>query len=295
MRAIGEKVKAALGSAKSVNDNRPSYPLIQGDSIVVDIAAADPKMSRPQNSMKVDLRLGDCLVEMATMPAASVDLVAADLPYGATACEWDRRVDLDAFWKEVRRVLTPTGTVVLNSAGRFTADLIASNPSWFKYSLVWQKTRKSQFLHANYRPLVAHEDILVFSPAGACLRARKKMTYNPQGVDELSEPRVFENASVSAGVFKSSKTKAAKRAQTRTNYPSTILTFASEGKNLHPTQKPVALMEYLIATYSNPGDTVLDPTMGSGTTGVAAVALGRKFIGIERDEKFFKIAEARIG
>lgn len=258
------------------------------------VPSVAPVASTVHNPMKVDLRVGDCLAEMAALPAASVNLIAADLPYGATACQWDRPLDLDAFWTEVRRVLTPTGTVVLNSAGSFTADLIASNRSWFKYSLVWQKTRKSQFLHADYRPLVAHEDVLVFSPAGACLRARKKMTYNPQGVTELSEPRVFEKAAVSAGVFKPITTKATKRTQTRTNYPSTILAFASEGQNQHPTQKPVALMEHLIATYSNLGDTVLDPTMGSGTTGVAAAALGRKFIGIERDEKFFEIAKHRI-
>ena len=242
----------------------------------------------------VDLRFGDCLAEMATLRAASVDLIAADLPYGTTACKWDCRIDLDAFWKEVRRVLTPTGTVILNSAGAFTADLIVSNRAWYKGSLVWVKTRKSQFLHAKHRPLVAHEDVLVFSPAGACLRARKKMTYNPQGVVELPEARVFEKAAVSAGVFKPITTKAAKRTQTHTGYPSTILTFASEGKNQHPTQKPVELMEYLIETYSNPGDTVLDPTMGSGTTGVAAAARGRKFIGVERDVKFFEIAEKRI-
>ena len=136
---------------------------------------------------------------------------------------------------------------------------------------------------------------MVFSPAGACLRARKKMTYNPQGVSELAEARIFEKAAVSAGVFKPITTKAAKRTQTHTNYPSSILTFASEGKNQHPTQKPVGLMEYLIATYSNPGDTVLDPTMGSGTTGVAAAALGRKFIGVEKEEKFFGIAVSRLG
>lgn len=268
VRAIGEKVKAAFRSVQHAPPIR--------------------------NWKSVDLRIGDCLAEMATLPAASVDLIAADLPYGTTACKWDQCLDLGAFWSEVRRVLTPTGTVVLNSAGSFTADLIASNRSWFKYSLVWQKTRKSQFLHAPYRPLVAHEDILVFSPAGACLRARMKMTYNPQGVTELSEARVFENATVSAGVFKPITTKAAKRTQTHTGYPSSILTFASEGKNQHPTQKPVALMEYLIATYSNPGDTVLDPTMGSGTTGVAAATLGRKFIGVEKWAKFYEIAQARI-
>lgn len=251
-------------------------------------------VSASQNSKSVDLRFGNCLAEMAILPAASVDLIAADLPYGTTACKWDRRINLDAFWKEVRRVLTPTGTVVLNSAGAFTADLIVSNRSWYKGSLVWVKTRKSQFLHAKHRPLVAHEDILVFSPAGACQRARTKMTYNPQGVVELPEARVFEKAVVSAGVFKPITTKASKRTQTHTGYPSTILTFASEGKNQHPTQKPVKLMEYLIETYSNPGDTVLDPTMGSGTTGVAAAARGRKFIGIEKEEKFFKIAQARI-
>lgn len=268
VRAIGEKVKAAFRSVQHAPPIR--------------------------NSKSVGLRVGDCLAEMATLAAASVDLIAADLPYGATACEWDRPIDLDAFWTEVRRVLTPTGTVILNSAGRFTADLIVSNSSWFKYPLVWVKTKKGQFLHAPFRPLCGHEDVLVFSPAGACLRARKKMTYNPQGVTELAEARVFEKAAVSAGVFKPITTKAVKRVQTRTNYPSTILTFASEGKNQHPTQKPVALMQYLIATYSNPGDTVLDPTMGSGTTGVAAVALGRKFLGIEKEQNFFEIAASRI-
>lgn len=266
VRAIGEKVKTALVSIQGASDNAQPWSVIQGD----------------------------CLAEMAKMADGSVDLIAADLPYGTTACKWDRRINLDAFWKEVRRVLTPTGTVVLNSAGAFTADLIVSNRSWYKGSLVWVKTRKSQFLHAKYRPLVAHEDVLVFSRAGACLRARKKMTYNPQGVVELPEARVFEKAAVSAGVFKPITTKASERTQTHTGYPSTILTFASEGKNQHPTQKPVKLMEYLIETYSNPGDTVLDPTMGSGTTGVAAAARGRKFIGIEKEEKFFKIAQARI-
>ena len=253
-----------------------------------------PLASVPQNSQSVILRLGDCLVEMASLPAMSVDLIAADLPYGATACGWDRRLDLDAFWSEVRRILTPTGTVVLNAAGRFTAELIASNPAWFKYSLVWAKTRKGQFLHAKYRPLSGHEDILVFSPAGACGRARKKMTYNPQGVVDLAEPKVMEAVSVSSSVYKPITSRKTTRTQTRTNYPSTILTFASEGKNQHPTQKPVALMEYLIATYSNAGDTVLDPTMGSGTTGVAAANLGRRFFGIEQEKDFFEIAQVRI-
>lgn len=245
-------------------------------------------------STSLDLRLGDCLTEMATLPAGSVDLIAADLPYGNTACKWDHRIDLEAFWTQVRRVLSPTGTVILTAAGVFTADLIQSNRDWFRYDQVWVKTRKGQFLHANYRPLSAHENILVFSPSRACIRARDKMTYNPQGVVNLSEPRVFEKAQVCGGVYKSITTKARKRTQKQTNYPSTILSFASEGKNQHPTQKPVGLMEYLIATYSNPGDTVLDPTMGSGTTGVAAVALGRRFIGIEKDLMFFEIAEARV-
>jgi len=151
---------------------------------------------------KVDLRLGDCLTQMATLPDASVHLIAADLPYGTTACQWDTRVDLDAFWTEARRVLTPTGTVVLNSAGRFTADLMASNPKWYKHSLVWAKTKKGQFLHAPFQHLCGHEDILVFSPAGACLRARNKMTYNPQGVIELAEARVLKKAKVWIGVEK---------------------------------------------------------------------------------------------
>jgi len=286
VRAIGEKLKAALATANCANDN--------GQPSIMPPGEYSPNTPTLEKAMNVDLRLGDCLTQMATLPDASVDLIAADLPYGTTACKWDTRVDLDAFWTEVRRVLTPTGTVVLNSAGRFTADLMSSNPKWYKHSLVWAKTKKGQFFHAPFQHLCGHEDILVFSPAGACLRARNKMTYNPQGVIELAKERVFKKAKVSAGVYKAVTTKAAQRTQKQTDYPNSILYFASEGRNQHPTQKPVDLMEYLIATFSNPGDLVLDPTMGSGTTGVAARNLGRRFVGIEKLEKYFKVAQDRI-
>lgn len=212
VRAIGERVKAAFAPATVV-----SIP------------------SRP-----IDLRLGDCLEQMATLPDGSIDLIAADLPYQATACAWDQRLDLDLLWKEFRRVLKPNGTVLLNSAGRFTADLITSNPGWFKYALVWEKTRKSQFLHAKYRPLVAHEDVLVFSPAGACERARNKMTFNPQGVVDLAIPNVIKAGSAPSSVYKPITSLKAMHAQTKTNFPGSILSFPSAGANQHPTQKPVA-------------------------------------------------------
>ena len=295
VRAIGEKVKLALATANCANDDElTAVPVSEVGASVADRSAHPVTEGVSHSGKKVDLRLGDCFAEMATLPDASVHLIIADLPYGTTACKWDKCLNLDTFWAEVRRILTPTGTVVLTSAGHFTADLIDSNQAWYRYPMIWVKSRKGHFLHAKHRPLSAHEDVLVFSPAKAANRARLKMTYNPQGVVELAEERVFEKAQVSGGVYKSITTKARKRTQKQTNYPSTILTFASEGKGQHPTQKPVDLMEYLIATFSHPGDLVLDPTMGSGTTGVAALNLGRRFVGIEKDEKFFEIAKARI-
>ena len=295
VRAIGEKLKAALAAAGFANDNGPAVSTALEKPVQGSVPAPHCLASVSQNSKIVDLRIGDCLAEMATLPASSVDLIAADLPYGTTACPWDKHIDLDAFWTEVRRVLTPTGTVILTSAGRFTANLIVSNLDWYRYPLVWVKTRMGQFLHAKYRPLSCHEDVLIFSPARATLRAKEKMTYNPQGLVDLPVERIFEKAAVAGGVYKSITTTAVKRVQKQTNYPGSILNFPSEGSNQHPTQKPVALMEYLIATYSNEGDCVLDPTMGSGTAGVAAIGLGRRFIGIEKEQKYYDIAHERIG
>ncbi len=235
---------------------------------------------------------------MAEIEAGSVDLVLTDPPYGTTACKWDVVIPFEPMWAAVKRVLKPNGAVVLMASQPFTSALGASNLSWLRYSWVWEKSRPTNFFHAKRRPLKGFEDVLVFYKA--------QSTYNPQGTSNID--RTVKNSGTkgrggvkingdvsytgqigSKGVGFSTFYK-----QETTNYPRGILRFAQEASAFHPTQKPVALMEYLIRTYTNEGETVLDFTMGSGTTGVACVNMGRNFIGIERDEKYFEIAERRI-
>lgn len=217
---------------------------------------------------------------MQSLPDASVDLVLCDLPYGTTQNKWDSVLPLDQLWAEYRRVCT--GAIVLTAAQPFTSALVMSSPEMFKYQWVWEKEPTGN-LNAKRMPMPAHEDVLVFS-AG-------RLTYNPQGLRPTLRKRGASDNS------KTSNYGAQKRQayeQTVTGYPTTILSIAKDREKLHPTQKPVALMEYLVKTYTNEGDTVLDNTMGSGTTGVACANTGRKFIGIERDPTYFEIAQQRI-
>jgi site-specific DNA-methyltransferase (adenine-specific) len=230
----------------------------------------------------------------------SVNLILSDLPYGTTACPWDSIIDLEKLWAEYKRIIVgDKGVIVLTCAQPFTTILAGSNLPWLKESLVWEKSRATGFLQANTRHLKKHEDILVFS-SGTVVSGKtcRNMTYNPQGLIKLSEPVVSRNGNKKAGslsYFVGKKVTGKGRKQTHTNYPTSVLRFASESKTVHPTQKPVALMEYLIRTYSNEGDTVLDNCMGSGTTGVACVKVGgRNFIGIEMDQNYFEISSQRI-
>lgn len=244
---------------------------------------------------KSHLMLGDCLDRMREIPDASVDMVLADLPYGTTACAWDSIIPLDVLWREYRRVLAPAGAVALTASQPFSAVLVYSNLDWFKYALVWEKTRATGHVHAKNKPMKRHEDVLVFSP-GTTVHASQsssRMTYNPQGLVRKEKPTVRKKGGTADTVM-SARPSHRDVLQEFTNYPDSILPFASEGATVHPTQKPVALFEYLIRTYTNPGDLVLDNTMGSGTTGVACANTGRRFIGIERDPGYFEIAEKRI-
>ena len=227
---------------------------------------------------------------MKEIPDGSVDMVLTDPPYGTTACKWDSVIPFDPMWEQLNRITKSSGAVVLHSAQPFTSLLILSNTSLFKYQLVWKKSKKGHFAQAPYRFLTEHEDICIFSKGGTAKNAKNRMKYNPQGL--------FDCNKLSRGVGHSehrpSKTHQEPYMQTKTGYPKSILDFKSEPNTVHPTQKPVPLAEYLIKTYTNDGDTVLDFTMGSGTTGVACANLGRKFIGIELDEGYFKIAKERI-
>jgi len=228
--------------------------------------------------MHYQLHLGDCLEIMQALPSGSVDLIACDLPYGTTRNAWDAVLPFDKLWAEYRRVCR--GAVVLTASQPFTSALVMSNPSEFRHAWVWEKSAATGHLNAKRMPMKLHEDVLVFSA--------KVATYNPQGL------RPFKKLVRRGGNGGNFGDSGRENFQEFTNYPRSILRVDSEAKPVHPTQKPVALMEYLIRTYTNPGDVVLDNTMGSGTTGVACMNTGRAFIGIEKDEGYFAIAQQRI-
>lgn len=225
------------------------------------------------------------------MDTASINLVVADLPYGCTKADWDKPLDLERFWSEARRILTDDGTVVAFGAGIFTAQVMMAASDLFKQSLIWRKNRPTGFIHAASRHLSSHEDILVFSKGGIGVRAKNPMTYNPQGLKPIQ-------AKSRNGAHCSLYSRAPTRwrgVQSHTNYPRSVLEFESPTNSHHQTEKPVPLLQYLIRTFSDEGDLILDPTMGSGSTGVAALHEARRFVGIERNPEIMTVARKRIG
>ena len=232
------------------------------------------------------LMLGDCLERMKEIESGSVDMILTDPPYGTTACKWDSIIDLPLMWEQLKRIIKPNGAIVLNGSQPFTTALISSNIKMFKYDLVWCKTQGSGHLNANKRQLRAHEDILVFY--------KTPPTYNPQKTKGEPYPNKKGENSLKSEVYGKQRIIVSDN-KTGDRHPLSWKSFKRDKGNLHPTQKPVALMEYLIKTYTNENETVLDFTMGSGSTGVAAKNLNRKFIGIEMDEGYFNIAKKRIG
>ena len=238
------------------------------------------------------LMQGDCLERMKEIPDGSVDLILCDLPYGTTACKWDSVIPFEQLWEQYKRVTKENSAIVLTASQPFTSALVMSNISMFKYEWIWQKNAGSNFGTVRYQPMKEHESVLVFGV--------KKPHYNP-----IKQPRSEAGMRmVAAGV----KSKASKgddvygglnqgydnsSCDPTMRYPSSVQKFNRE-RGLHPTQKPIALMEYLVRTYTNEGDVVLDNCMGSGTTGVACSNTGRRFIGVELDENYFDIAKKRI-
>ena len=233
---------------------------------------------------------GDCLELMKDIPDKSVDMVLCDLPYGTTHCKWDSKIDLVRLWKEYKRIIKPSKAIVLFGQQPFTSKLISSNYEWFKYNWIWKKNRCPNFMMAKYAPLKTTEDIVVFSDGGINTNCKNQMVYYPQGLEDVF---IEVNSGVKKEGVNIYNCLDKSYVQTKSGYPKNILEFDTES-GLHPTQKPVALCEYLIKTYTNENDTVLDNCMGSGTTGVAALKLGRNFIGIELDEKYFNTAKDRI-
>ena len=233
--------------------------------------------------MSIELIHGDCLEEMPKIPDGSIDLILTDPPYGTTSCKWDSVIDLGLMWEQLKRIIKPNGAIVLTASQPFTTTLISSNIGMFRYCWVWNKDRPSGSLNANRMPLKYHEDITIFYS--------KLPTYNPQMTKGIFQDKGGPSRGILYGESKE------KRYKSDTYYPRSIQTFKgchNQTGKVHPTQKPVALMEYLIKTYTNEGDKVLDFTMGSGTTGEACKQLGRDFIGIEKEEEYYNIATKRI-
>lgn len=240
---------------------------------------------------KIQLFQGDCLEVMKNIPDNSVGLVLTDPPYGTTACKWDSIIPLEPMWKELKRITKDNTAIVLMANQPFTSMLICSNLEMYKYNWVWKKNKSTGFLNAKKQPLRALEDICVFYT--------KPCVYNPQKTTGHKPVNTFTKHTTDGETVGRTKLGISGGGQTD-RYPTNIIEIpvmnndGSHGDKVHPTQKPVALMEYLIKTYSNEGDVVLDFCAGSGTTGVAAKNLNRDFIGIEMDEGYFKIAQERI-
>lgn len=230
---------------------------------------------------------GDCLEEMKKIPDGSIDLVLTDPPYGTTACKWDTCIPFELMWEQLKRVNKKSGAIVLFGSQPFTSALVMSNPKMFKYDLIWDKELATGFLNANRMPLRNHEEVLVFY--------KNQPTYNPQKIIGEKNHSRGKNKCKTNNLY--GYHKIAEDNFTELKHPKSVLNIRKEhpSKTIHPTQKPVALLEYLIKTYTNEGETVLDFTMGSGTTGVACKNLNRNFIGIELDKEYFEIAKARIG
>ena len=242
-----------------------------------------------------DIYLGDCLEIMQEIPTASVDMILCDLPYGTTACEWDRLLPFDKLWEQYRRLIKPAGAIVLFGSEPFATRLRSCALDWYKYDWIWTKNRPTGFTQAKNKPLKDYENIMVFSP-GTTVHAGQsanRMTYNPQGLTDCNI--VLPNTNKFGTIVGKRPSHKEYYTQTKTGYPRMVLSgYKLEGKAVHPTQKPVALLEYMERTYTNEGDTVLDNCMGSGSTGVACLRTGRHFIGMEKDPYYFQIAKERL-
>ena len=243
-------------------------------------------------SDRYTLHEGDCLEVLPTLEAGSVDAIITDLPYGTTACSWDEVIPFAPMWAEVKRVLKPRGVFVTTASQPFTSKLIMSNLDWFKYDWVWVKNWQTGIGYARYRPMSKNELISVFGI--------KKVSYYPimQETESKLVKKFVNSGQIRTGSTNAKATplKAINKTFSKMRNPSTVLKFdvVNHRWMKHPTQKPVPLLEYLIKTYTLENETVLDFTMGSGSTGVACVNLNRKFIGIEKDEKYFNTAKQRI-
>jgi site-specific DNA-methyltransferase (adenine-specific) len=248
--------------------DRHRTPSMRGRDRYSPHGAMPPRPRGLDRKPTIRLLQGDCLDRMAEIPDRSIDLIATDLPYGTTLCDWDTAIDLAALWAHYKRIIKPYHVIALTANQPFTTTLGMSNLPWLKYDLIWEKPQAADFVHAKNRPLRVHETVLVFSDGKVAPESRssRRMPYYPQGLTSANG----------------------------TGYPRSVKQFSHDDPRLHPTAKPVALMGWLIEMFTLPGETVLDSCMGSGTTGIAAIQSGRSFIGIELDRHYFGIASDRL-
>ena len=247
--------------------------------------------------VNVELKQGDCLELMKDIPDGSIDMILCDLPYGTTKCKWDIIIPFDKLWEQYTRLIKENGAIVLFGKEPFSSYLRLSNIDMYKYDWIWVKDTKSNFMQANHQPLNNIELISVFGKGYVRnIKDKTMMTYHPQFTDgeKYNLPKDSKTTDLfkdnhKNGIYKHYNRDTSKR------YPYNIIKFNIDKPKVHPTQKPIALLEYLIKTYTNEKALVLDNCMGSGSTGVACVNTNRNFIGIELDENYFKIAKERIG
>jgi len=238
---------------------------------------------------------GDCLEVMKNIPDGSIDMILCDLPYGTTACKWDVIIPFNKLWKQYERIIKDNGAIVLTAQQPFTSALIMSNLKLFKYNWHWNKVKPSSFFNAKNAPMKKFEDVVVFSKGMVANGSKNMMKYNPQGLIECGKIRPPKNDSVpEQSTIGKRPSRANSYKQEFTNYPTDFIEFSFEQKPIHPTQKPIELFEYLIKTYTNENETVLDNTAGSGTTAIACINTNRNYILIEKEQKYFDIINERI-
>ena len=246
----------------------------------------------------IELFHGDAIEVMKQLPDGIIDLVLCDPPYGTTECSWDAIIPLDQMWEQIFRISKPLATFVFTASQPFTSMLGASNMEMLKYAWVWEKNRPTGHVHAKNKPMKKHEDVLIFSrgTTAHASQSSRRMTYNPQGLTALPEPKVRRVNTVGDETVLSHRKSHRDTVRVVEGFPHSILQYNTPSKDerVHPTQKPIDLFEYLVKTYSNEDEVVLDFSMGSGTTGVACVNTNRNFIGIEKNLDFFRIAKTRI-
>lgn len=246
-----------------------------------------------RSEAKKEILLGDCLELMKDIPNGSIDMILADLPYGTTANKWDSVIPLNILWEHYERIIKDNGAIVLTASQPFTTHLIYSNQKLFKYEIIWVKSRPNGHLEAKNKPMRKHENILIFSKGASANGCKNRITYNPQGLVKVERYNRNSTDTDNYGSRKSRPVGLVTK-QEYTNYPTTIWEFGSEGKTIHPTQKPIELFEQLIKTYTNEGELVLDNTAGSGTTAIACLKTNRQFIIMEKEEKYYQLIKSRV-